>query len=71
MAKQIYGKLKNEETYVPLEVAETEKEQLNIQREYTDVFGTEIEFWERKLTAKEFYEAKVKALVNLLTSLKN
>jgi hypothetical protein len=71
MAKQIYGKLLNEDTYVPLEIAENEKEQLDIQKEYANVYGNQIEFWERKITAEELAIAKRYAFAKLLQTLKN
>jgi hypothetical protein len=69
--KMIYGKLKTEETYVPLEVAESEREQDSIQTEYSNVFGNSIEFWERKLNPVEYRILKRDALNKMLNALRN
>jgi hypothetical protein len=66
MKIEVYGKLKSEVIYVPLEVAESEKEYNEIIEEYKNVFGDEIEFFTHKLTVDEYCERKLKALTNLM-----
>jgi hypothetical protein len=52
-------------------VAESEREQDQIQREYSDVFGNTIEFFEHKLMPEEYRMIKKQALIRMLHSLRN
>lgn len=71
MAKEIYGKLRDEDSFVPLEISESEAETNEIHKEYHDVFGNSISFFERRITASELKARKAIALGKLLNLLNN